>query len=569
MTDQVSNRVGDYEILEFIGAGGMGKVFKVRNVISDRIEAMKVLLPELTAQEDLIKRFLHEIKLLATLDHPNIAALHTALTIQGQFVMVMEYVEGTTIAKLLEKGPIPVDKAVNYTEQVLSALSYAHAKDVIHRDIKPANMMLTPDGTIKLMDFGIARSSKEKGMTMVGTTLGSLYYMSPEQVRGEPIDGRSDLYALGISLYEMLTGHKPFETGTDYSIMAAHLKEPPKPPIEYRPDLPQALNEIILVAVAKDAAQRFQTPDAMRRALESISGGASYQTRPVPAASPATTALPVSAGTATAAFAASPGPATSPAMPAAAASIPQSPPPASTYVPMPEAPRSGHRGLYMALGAVIVLVALVAAGLYLPKMYRTHAGADQQNSQGGGPAAPTTATPATPAAATPDNSSATSPAAGTPDAGAATPAPSDASSQPAPSDNSTTPPTPTAQKQGKMGRGGGGRVGSSADYGNSQQDAQAAAQRAADQQALKQLEEESRQLSTRMAASDASLNTMKNAQVQQGFGLRGDIAAAQERLHMNMGRLDAAIESGDLKSARKFMELCDRDASTIDNFLGH
>ncbi|HEY3928421.1 MAG TPA: serine/threonine-protein kinase [Candidatus Koribacter sp.] len=554
MSDEISNRVGDYEILEFIGAGGMGKVFKVRNVISDRVEAMKVLLPELTAQEDLIKRFLHEIKMLATLEHPNIASLHTALTIQGQFVMVMEYVEGTTIAKLMESGPIPVGKAINYTEQVLSALSYAHSKGIIHRDIKPANMMLTPDGTIKLMDFGIARSKGETSMTMVGTTLGSLYYMSPEQVKGEPIDGRSDLYALGISLYEMVTGHKPFETGTDYSIMAAHLKEPPKPPIEIRPDLPAALNEIILMAVAKDPAARFQTPDAMRRALGNLSGSASYETKQ-PMAVPGASA-PAGAGTAAFAAAPVPMPTSVPSMPAMAASAPTpQPAPTSGYVPMPQAPRSGHRGLYMTLGAVIVLIGLVAAGLYLPKLYKTHAGEDKAATPISQPASTPAATPAT----TPDNSAAAP--APAPDTTSAAP-PADETAQPA---APTPTETPAVAKKGTRGNVG---AGSAADYGAAQRAAQEAAQRAADERALRQVEEETRLLTTRMASVDSSIATMRHQQEQAGYGLRGDIASTQDRLHMNMNRLDAAIRNQDLKSARHLQELCDRDAATLESFLG-
>lgn len=544
MTDQISNRMGDYEILEFIGAGGMGKVFKVRNVISDRIEAMKVLLPELTAQDELIKRFLNEIKMLATLDHPNIAALHTASTIQGQFVMVMEYVEGTTIAKVLESGPITVNQAVNYAQQVLSALNYAHAKGIIHRDIKPANMMLTGDGTIKLMDFGIARSNKDSGMTMVGTTLGSLYYMSPEQVKGEAIDGRSDLYALGISLYEMVTGRKPFEAGTDYSIMAAHLKEPPKPPIEFRPDLPPALNEIILIAVAKDPAQRFQSADAMRHALENVSGSAGVAS---PAAAPGS-------GTTTFAAAAKPSVAAMPAA-AAAAAAPQP----AAYVPVPPAARSGgHRGLYMTLGALIVVAVLVAAGLYIPKLSKTHAG-------GGAPPASTVAQPGNSATGADNSGTSATPA----NATDATPA--DSSAQPAASDTSAQPdatPVPPVAAPKQAGRGHGDEQGSDAAAAR-QLAAQQAAQRAADDAALKELAQESDLLSTRMATSDASLNTMKSAQAQQGYGLRGDIASAQERLHLNMSKLDAAIQGRDVKGAKHYMELCDRDADTIDKFLGH
>jgi serine/threonine-protein kinase len=184
--DSIGTRKGDYEILGVLGTGGMGKVYKVRNVLSDRVEAMKVLLPSLVDQKDLADRFLREIKVLAGLSHPNIAALRTALTLHNQLVMIMEYVEGTTLASRVEHGAIPSAEAVRYIAQVLAALSYAHKRQVIHRDIKPGNMMLTPDGTVKLMDFGIARSNIDLGITATGTTLGSLAYMSPEQVKCEP-----------------------------------------------------------------------------------------------------------------------------------------------------------------------------------------------------------------------------------------------------------------------------------------------------------------------------------------------------------------------------------------------
>src|ERR1700748_1410101 len=167
-------RLGDYEIVRELGHGGMGQGYLVRNVISDRIEAMKVLLPDLVQQGDLANRFMREIKLLASLDHPNIAQLRTAFTADNQLVMIMEYVEGDTLAHRLELGAFTIGDTQNYISQVLSALSYAHGKGIIHRDLKPANMMLTPKGVVKLMDFGIARSTTDLGMTVTGTTMGSL-----------------------------------------------------------------------------------------------------------------------------------------------------------------------------------------------------------------------------------------------------------------------------------------------------------------------------------------------------------------------------------------------------------
>src|SRR5450432_4018492 len=188
MSEEPSKRIGDYQILDELGSGGMGRVYRVRNVISDRVEAMKVLLPDLAGRQELATRFLREIKLLASLNHPNIATLCTALTIDNQLVMIMEFVEGVTLDELLTQSRVSVDNGTNYISQALAALSYAHQKGVVHRDIKPANMMLTADGVVKLMDFGIARSATERSMTQTGTTLGSINYMSPEQITGQPVD---------------------------------------------------------------------------------------------------------------------------------------------------------------------------------------------------------------------------------------------------------------------------------------------------------------------------------------------------------------------------------------------
>ena len=332
MNYEIGSRVGDYEVLEVLGSGGMGQVYKVRNVISDRVEAMKVLLPDLEGNAELADRFTREIKLQASLDHPNIAALHTALRLDNQLLMLTEYVEGVTIEAALRSGRIPIDKAIDYTAQVLSALSYAHARGVVHRDIKPANMIVTPSGVVKLMDFGIAKMVVDRELTQTGSTVGSLYYMSPEQIQGAvDLDPRSDLYSLGISLYEMVTGARPFQGDSEYSIMAAHLETNPPPPIQLDPNLPPALSEIILMALEKDPAQRFQTADAFRAALLSVRGSVQQ-----PIAAPAE--APVVA-------------------------LPPPPPPAAR----------SHRGLYIALGSLATVAVIIAAITQIPKFRHTAA----------------------------------------------------------------------------------------------------------------------------------------------------------------------------------------------------
>src|SRR5690348_16619613 len=270
MALDVGQRVGDYEILSVLGAGGMGRVYRVRNFISDRVEAMKVLLPDYASEPELAARFMAEIRTLATLEHPNIAQLRTAFQFENQFIMIMEFVEGATLESLARQGGVPIDQMLEYASQVLSALSYAHGRGVTHRDIKPANIMITAHGVVKLMDFGIAKSNADMQLTRPGTTMGSVYYMSPEQVRGDTVDARSDIYSFGITLYEMLAGRRPFQADSSYSVLNAQLNEAPVPPIEVNPALSPTLNAIILTAMAKAPSDRFQSAEAFRNAIRNV-----------------------------------------------------------------------------------------------------------------------------------------------------------------------------------------------------------------------------------------------------------------------------------------------------------
>jgi serine/threonine protein kinase len=277
MTYELGERIGDYQVVERIGAGGMGAVYKVRNLITDRIEAMKVLLPDLRQAADLAERFSREVKVHASLVHPNIAALHTALRLENQLLMIMEFVEGVSLAERLRQGPMQVFESVTYISQVLSALSYAHERGVIHRDIKPANIMVTPFRTVKLMDFGIATTTNSANMqnrlTAAGMALGSVHYMSPEQVKAGAPDARSDLYSLGITFYEMITGQCPIRGNSEYEIMAAHLAVAPPPPTEINPFLPPAVSAIVLKSIEKRPNDRFQTAAEFRASLESLMSG--------------------------------------------------------------------------------------------------------------------------------------------------------------------------------------------------------------------------------------------------------------------------------------------------------
>ncbi len=267
MSLQRGDTIGDYLVIGELGVGGMGKVFKVRNVISDRIEALKVLLPNLQDNQELVNRFLREIKVHASLVHPNIAVLYTATCVSDQLLMFIEMIDGVTLADTIKAGPLNWRDGVNHMAQMLLALSYAHERGVIHRDIKPSNIMVTPAGTVKLMDFGIARGGQDPKLTSAGTALGSLYYMSPEQVKGSEPDCRSDIYSAGVAAYEILTGKKPFEGETEYTIMTAHFLNVPDEPHKVNPNLPPALSPVILKALAKNPDERFQTAEELRLAL--------------------------------------------------------------------------------------------------------------------------------------------------------------------------------------------------------------------------------------------------------------------------------------------------------------
>ena len=526
----VGQKLGDYEILGVLGAGGMGKVYKVRNTISDRVEAMKILLPNLADQKDLADRFLREIKLLASLNHPNIAALRTALTLDNQLVMIMEYVDGVTLASRLQQGPVPVADAVYYIDQVLAALVYAHQMNVVHRDIKPGNMMLTPQGVVKLMDFGIARPGNEAGMTITGTTLGSLNYMSPEQVKGESVDARSDLYSVGLSLYEILTGRLPFRGDSGYSLMVAQLQQAPEPPIVLRPDLPKPINDIILMVLAKEPEKRFQSATAFRNALksampQSVASGAGAGRAGVPSA----TTIFMDPTTPTVAAPPPTAPTHQPtrlATVAAAASVS-----AATMQPPPPAAQKSHRGLWMAVGGVLVVAMLAGAAVYVPHHARTQAGASSTSTS----SAPSAAPAASPA-----------------------PVPLPAPTAPSAAEKAAA---AKAAEQAAAAK-------AAADAAAAQAAAQAAAEAAAKAEALKEAQTQADQISSRAAAIGASLDTLQRQQAAQGYGLRGDMVAARSRMQTNLAHAEAALQQQDGATAKEYLDKAEADAETLEHFLG-
>lgn len=268
LTLNPGDRLGDYQILEPLGAGGMGAVFKVRHEISHRVEALKIVLPQASASEQIADRFLREIRLLAALQHVNIGAFYNAFRAGDQFAMAMEFVEGISLREKLRENRISLAHALSYGGQILTALAYAHGRGVIHRDIKPSNIMIQPDGTLKLLDFGLATSQPDAQLTQPGTLLGSPHYMSPEQARGEKADARSDLYSTGAVLYELASGKPPFNFSETYAVIAPHLYQSPRPLREVNAHVPVEFSRIVQKALAKDPDQRFQSAKEFLEALK-------------------------------------------------------------------------------------------------------------------------------------------------------------------------------------------------------------------------------------------------------------------------------------------------------------
>ncbi len=258
-----------YEIIEKVGNGGMATVYKATDLVLKRYVAVKVLRDEFTTDEEFIKRFETEAQSAARLVHPNIVSIFDVGVDNGIYYIVMELIQGKTLKEIIieERGPLPWKWSVNVAIQIASALEMAHKNNIIHRDIKPHNIIITEDGIAKVTDFGIAKAVSNSTITAFGTTIGSVHYFSPEHARGGYTDAKSDLYSLGVVLYEMVTGKVPFDADTPVSVALKHMQEEPIPPIEENPNLPEAINKIILKAIKKDAILRYQTSTEFLRDL--------------------------------------------------------------------------------------------------------------------------------------------------------------------------------------------------------------------------------------------------------------------------------------------------------------
>ncbi|HZH32402.1 MAG TPA: protein kinase [Pyrinomonadaceae bacterium] len=260
--------VGNYKITEKIGEGGMGTVYKGVDMMLEREVAIKALRPELGSQPAVVERFRSEAVTLAKLNHPNIATLYSFFRQGDHFFMVLEFVRGATLDRIINvQGAMSCEQAITMFSQVLEGIDHAHRFGVVHRDIKPGNVMLTDTGTLKVLDFGIARVLGTARMTKAGHLIGTIEYMSPEQVRGQETDARSDIYSLGILLYEMLTGRVPFATDSEFELMKSQVEAIPPPPRDFAPHIPDAIEEVLLKSLAKRPEDRFQMAGEFRAAL--------------------------------------------------------------------------------------------------------------------------------------------------------------------------------------------------------------------------------------------------------------------------------------------------------------
>jgi len=503
MSLQPGMQVGDYQILRELGAGGMGKVFQVRNVISDRIEAMKVLLPDLLKDQALADRFLREIKVQAALDHPNIAGLRTAMREGNQLLMIMEYVEGHTVDAYMAQGPIPLQNAVETCMKTLEALDYAHSRGIVHRDIKPSNIMITNTGVVKLMDFGIARVMNDPSLTQANQTTGSLYYMSPEQINGAPLDGRSDLYSLAISLYQMITGQRPFDGTNTFSIMAAHLNQRPVPPVQHDPRIPAALSDVILRALAKDPNHRYANAREFHAAL------------------------------------------------AGAMQTPVAAPAAAAYAPPPSS--SSSRGIYMVVGSLATIAVLAGLAIYVPKILKARAQGQVEQpqtpqQQASDPAVPQQqqadpgATPVVPQPAT----TVARPGGTSPDKRQQQPPTTTAqASDPAP------PPVTVAQPPAPV----------------QQQSYQPPAKPAVDQAAIGELRTRMIQMAQRYATAKTAYESLRQSMARDGLSPRADLGSSSQRVGFEMDRAESALNSGNIDGAKQHLGYAERALEAMEKAL--
>ncbi|MBN2414590.1 protein kinase [bacterium] len=270
----IGKTISHYKIIEELGRGGMGTVYKAIDIKLDRFVALKFLPPHLSQSPEDKQRFIHEAKAASALDHPNICTVYEINESEdGQLYIAMACYEGESLKDRISRGPLPVEDAMEIAVQIARGLDKAHTKGIVHRDIKPANILITGDGTVKIVDFGLAKLSDRSLLTRAGTTLGTIGYMSPEQMQGTEVDHRTDIWALGVILYEMFTGERPFRGDYEQAVMYSILNEEPKAVSRVNPDIPESLEQLVCKALEKSPDARYQTMQKLLEDLQSINAG--------------------------------------------------------------------------------------------------------------------------------------------------------------------------------------------------------------------------------------------------------------------------------------------------------
>jgi serine/threonine-protein kinase len=287
-----------YEIRSLLGTGGMASVYLGTDRVLDRPVAVKVLARQFAGDASFVERFRREAQAAAGLNHPNLVSVFDTGSDGDIHYIVMEYVQGRTLADVIrDEGPLHPQRAAEVAEGVAAALAFAHRAGLVHRDVKPANVMITTSGDVKVMDFGIARAQSGDSLTRTESVLGTATYFSPEQAKGESVDARSDIYALGCVLWEMLGGRPPFTGDTAVTVAMKHVRDEPAPPSSVNPDVPPPLDAITLKAMAKNPANRYQTANEMAADLERFRNGQPVSATPVMGAVAATQVVPRAGGT--------------------------------------------------------------------------------------------------------------------------------------------------------------------------------------------------------------------------------------------------------------------------------
>jgi len=288
MIDDRRVLAGRYRLEEPVGQGGMAQVYRATDQVLNRTVAVKVMAPHLTRDPKFVRRFEREAQAAAGLSHPGVVAVFDTGVDDDLHFIVMEFVQGQTLAELLREGPLPLDQALGIAGDVSSALAAAHATGLIHRDVKPGNIMVTPAGAVKAMDFGIARAIATDTVTQTSSLLGTAAYLSPEQAAGEHLDARSDLYSLGVVLYEMLTGRPPFVAESPVALAYKHINEKPDPPSLVNPALGPETDAVVMRALAKAPSDRYATAEELQADLQALATG-----RAPPPAMPTASTAPI------------------------------------------------------------------------------------------------------------------------------------------------------------------------------------------------------------------------------------------------------------------------------------